>query len=198
MSSNLSRARAEEAVPLKDCSGRKYSPDEREDIIRYVLLGAELQHVLDSDWYQDVIDYHEAVGLLVGMTKAVREQSWYQDVVDFHRANNAYIGERPAVPPLEVYKLRRVLIDEEVGEVLDAMFQDDLVGVADGIADSIVVLLGTAISYGIDIRPIWNEVHRANMVKAGGPRRADGKVLKPEGWKPPDIKSVLIEQGAEL
>jgi predicted HAD superfamily Cof-like phosphohydrolase len=32
------------------------------------------------------------------------------------------------------------------------------------------------------------------MAKASGPRRADGKVLKPEGWTPPDIVGVLERQ----
>lgn len=39
----ISRERAENAVPLNDCSGRVYSKDEREDIIRYVISGAEIQ-----------------------------------------------------------------------------------------------------------------------------------------------------------
>jgi len=39
----VSRAEAESAVPIEDCSGRKYGVDEREDIIRYLLLGAEMQ-----------------------------------------------------------------------------------------------------------------------------------------------------------
>ena len=39
----ISRTQAEGAVPPTDCSGRQYTPDEREDLIRYVLLGAEMQ-----------------------------------------------------------------------------------------------------------------------------------------------------------
>lgn len=39
----ISRERAEAAVPLVDCSNRAYSKDEREDIIRYVIEGAEIQ-----------------------------------------------------------------------------------------------------------------------------------------------------------
>ena len=46
----VSRVRAESAVPLDDCSGRAYSIDEREDIIRYVLEGAEIQR--DMDWFK--------------------------------------------------------------------------------------------------------------------------------------------------
>ena len=39
----ISRARAESAVPLEDCSGHIFTPDEREDLVRYVLYGAEIQ-----------------------------------------------------------------------------------------------------------------------------------------------------------
>ncbi len=125
-------------------------------------------------------------------------KDWYQDIIDFHKVMGHCLGERPSLPPLKVYKLRRRLIDEEVKETLDAMFQDDLVGIADGIADSIVVLLGTAVSYGIDIRPVWDEVHKTNMAKLGGGKDSQGKSLKPEGWVPPNVKSILTEQGAEL
>lgn len=40
---------------------------------------------------------------------------------------------------------------------------------------------------GLDLRPFFEEVHRTNMAKLGGPRRADGKQLKPADWKPPRI-----------
>lgn len=43
----ISRERAEQAVPSTDCSGRAYTPDEREDIIRYVMEGAEIQRDKD-------------------------------------------------------------------------------------------------------------------------------------------------------
>jgi predicted HAD superfamily Cof-like phosphohydrolase len=35
------------------------------------------------------------------------------------------------------------------------------------------------------------------MAKAGGPKRADGKQLKPEGWTPPDLAPILAEQERE-
>lgn len=55
--------------------------------------------------------------------------------------------------------------------------------------------LFAAIDLGIDIKPLFEEVHRTNMLKVGGPTRADGKILKPEGWQPPRIRELLIEQG---
>jgi len=123
---------------------------------------------------------------------------WYQDITDFHRVMGHCIGEKPSLPPLGIWLLRCRLIEEEVRETLNALDNNDLVGIADGIADSIVVLLGTAISYGIDLRPIWDEVHRTNMAKLGGGKDDYGKSLKPEGWQPPCIKAILVEQGADL
>jgi len=122
-------------------------------------------------------------------------KDWYQDIIDFHRVFEHYIGSRPSIPPEPTQILRIRLIKEEVRETIDALKDGDLTEIADGIADSIVVLLGTAISYGIDIRPIWDEVHRTNMAKIGGGKDTGGKSIKPEGWQPPDITRLLREQG---
>ena len=122
-------------------------------------------------------------------------KDWYQDIVDFHK--DVMCDEfptKPYVPSDRLKTLRKELIMEEVKETLLAIDNDDIVELADGIADSIVVLLGTAVTYGIDIRPIWDEVHKTNMAKKDGPMRSDGKRLKPEGWKPPDIKSIINKQ----
>ena len=43
---------------------------------------------------------------------------------------------------------------------------------------------------GVKITPFFHEVHRTNMHKLSGPRREDGKQLKPEGWKPPRIRTL--------
>jgi len=75
----------------------------------------------------------------------------------------------------------------------------DLVEVADALADMDYVVEGTRLAFGIDGEPVMAEVHRTNMAKMGPGgkvvRTPEGKVSKPEGWKPPDIASVLIEQG---
>ena len=57
------------------------------------------------------------------------------------------------------------------------------------------VVEGTRLECGVDGAPIAAEVHRANMAKAHGPMREDGKRLKPEGWTPPDIEGELVKQG---
>lgn len=120
---------------------------------------------------------------------------WYKDVQDFHK--EVMQDKLPIFPiiPSEKYKnLRATLIIEEVKETMRALTNNDLAGLADGIADSIVVLLGTAVTCGIDMRPIWDVVHSSNMAKKGGKLRADGKMMKPDGWQPPDVQLEIIKQ----
>lgn len=119
---------------------------------------------------------------------------WYQDILTFHKGFQHHIEPFPRIPPDKAQRLRRKLIREETNELLDGLDDRDLVRIADGAADAIVVILGTCVSYGIDLRPIWDEVHRTNMNKLGGGKRADGKTLKPEGWSPPKVKELLDEQ----
>lgn len=119
----------------------------------------------------------------------------FLDVLAFHaKFCPGQIGETPGEPSSKISNLRSALMREELGETIHAMSQGDLPGIADGLVDLIYVAIGTAIAYGIDLRPVWDAVQAANMAKVGGPTRDDGKVLKPEGWMPPDIVGVLAKQ----
>lgn len=75
----------------------------------------------------------------------------------------------------------------------------DLVQIADGVADMIVVATGTALACGIDPKPIQTAVDQSNLAKfgPGGRRREDGKWLKPDDWRPPDIARLLRDQGMQ-
>lgn len=87
--------------------------------------------------------------------------------------------------------MRMLLIAEETEELADALFRNDRADVADALADLIYVAIGAAITFGIDLRPVWQAVQATNMAKEGGGVREDGKILKPEGWQPPDIDLAL-------
>jgi len=124
----------------------------------------------------------------------------FTDVLDFHQAFGQRIGEKPEFPDREERILRRKLITEEFDELTDAEFANDLVEVADALADIIYIACGTAVSYGIPLDNVFAEVHRSNMAKlVDGKviRREDGKIQKPGGWTPPDIKSVLEKSHEE-
>jgi predicted HAD superfamily Cof-like phosphohydrolase len=119
----------------------------------------------------------------------------YNDVKDFQVAFGLNVGTKPELPPIEERTLRTNLLREEVNEYLDAEWEDDIVEIADALADIIYIACGTAVSYGIPLDRVFAEVHRSNMAKLvdGKPiRREDGKVLKPEGWTPPDTKGAIF------
>lgn len=119
----------------------------------------------------------------------------FQDVEKFQRevVCTPYV-DRPRWT--DEIQLAMHLIQEEVQkELFEAVEQKDIVEVADAIADSMYVLLQLAYVLGIRMRPIWDEVTATNMAKKNGPRRADGKILKPEGWRPPDVIGLLRQQG---
>jgi predicted HAD superfamily Cof-like phosphohydrolase len=116
----------------------------------------------------------------------------YEDVLAFHRKFLPDgVATRPRIPDATSEDLWYALVEEEMLEVLEALKRRDLVTISDGIADAIYVLCGTAIQYGIPLPEIWQVVHEANMRKIGGPRRSDGKVLKPQDWVPPDVGGVI-------
>lgn len=82
------------------------------------------------------------------------------------------------------------LIDEEYEEAGDAMCLTDT---AKELGDLLVVTIGMIISLGLNPQDVWNAVHQSNMSKlVDGKivRREDGKILKPEGYKPPDMSKL--------
>jgi len=109
----------------------------------------------------------------------------------------------PAFPDADTRLLRMKLLKEEFYEYVHAEHTSDMVELADALADVCVIALGTAHAYGIPLDAVWQEVHRSNMGKRNPDtgeieKRPDGKVIKPDGWTPPDIKGVLIKHGAKL
>ena len=111
-------------------------------------------------------------------------------VTDFHIKFRCPVGDKIAIPRPE---LRAKLIEEETRETADAIRAGDIVQVVDGLCDILYVVYGTAVEMGVDLEPFFSEVHRTNMLKEGGAQRADGKILKPQGWKPPRIAELLKE-----
>lgn len=97
------------------------------------------------------------------------------------------------VKDLPQYAMYLKLIDEEVGELHQAVLADDAVEQLDALIDILVVTIGAIHSVGADAEGAWKEVMRTNFAKIDKEtgkvrKREDGKVLKPTGWEPPDLK----------
>ena len=122
----------------------------------------------------------------------------YEMVKEFHEKFGLLKKpRRPHMPDEDTGNLWFDLMEEEYWEYVAAFFNQDLPAIIDALADIIYIAYGVAIAHGIDLRPIFEEVHRTNMLKTGGGTREDGKILKPEGWEPPRIEELLREQGRE-
>lgn len=117
-----------------------------------------------------------------------------QDVRDFHEKFGLDTADRPTLPDERVKVLRMQLVHEEASELAEALLLGDLTEIAKEAADVLYVVLGTLVSYGIDLEPVWNSVHASNMAKIGGAKSASGKVLKPTDWKKPDIRTLIEQQ----
>jgi predicted HAD superfamily Cof-like phosphohydrolase/ADP-ribose pyrophosphatase YjhB (NUDIX family) len=117
-------------------------------------------------------------------------------VAAFHEAFDLPRQESPNVDiDASLAALRVALVEEEVGELVQAVAEHDLTAIADALADIVYVAYGTALTYGVDLDSVLAEVHRANMSKLGTDgrpvRREDGKVLKSDRYTPPDVTAVL-------
>ena len=99
-------------------------------------------------------------------------------------------------PCIENASLYRNLIAEEFNEFIAALNAKDEVEQLDACMDLIWVTLGFCHMKGYDVAGAWNEVLKTNMAKVDPVtgkvrRREDGKILKPEGWKPPDLSKFV-------
>lgn len=88
------------------------------------------------------------------------------------------------------------LIDEEVKEFNQAYKQYDHKEMLDALIDIIVVATGAIHSMGADAEGAWKEVMATNLAKIDKEtgkvrKREDGKVLKPLGWKAPELAQYL-------
>ena len=100
-------------------------------------------------------------------------------------------------PPSEAnYKMYLDLIREETDELEEAIQDNDKVEQLDALIDILVVTMGAVRAAGWDGEGAWKEVMDTNFSKIDPTtnkviKRADGKVLKPEGWKAPQLAQFI-------
>tara|TARA_R110000850_G_scaffold459_6_gene2849 strand:- start:448 stop:840 length:393 start_codon:yes stop_codon:yes gene_type:complete len=95
-------------------------------------------------------------------------------------------------PQIELYM---DLITEEYHELQEAYKEQDVVEVADALADMVWVIMGMASTLGMDFNDIWEEVKRSNMSKFTNNiiirDGKTGKILKPSTFSEPDLAPIL-------
>tara|TARA_B100002019_G_scaffold289124_1_gene304086 strand:+ start:179 stop:550 length:372 start_codon:yes stop_codon:yes gene_type:complete len=99
-------------------------------------------------------------------------------------------------PSTENYAMYLGLIQEEYTELTDAVKACDDVEQLDALVDILVVTIGAIRCAGWDAQGAWDEVMKTNFAKIDPDtgkvrKREDGKVLKPEGWEPPQLEKFV-------
>ena len=119
----------------------------------------------------------------------------FKDQATFMRACDQTISEFNTAQ----FNLYTKLIEEEFKELKVAVDHVDELETLDALIDILVVTIGAIHSMGADGEGAWKEVMRSNFAKIDHDtgrvrKREDGKVLKPVGWTPPDLKPFLIKE----
>jgi predicted HAD superfamily Cof-like phosphohydrolase len=114
----------------------------------------------------------------------------FEMVKEFHAALGHQDPDSPTPLSPEREELRRRLLSEEFFEVLEALEDEGITSLAKELADLLYVTYGMAAEAGLDMDRVFAEVHASNMTKVGGPRREDGKFLKGDHYRAPDLSWV--------
>jgi hypothetical protein len=137
----------------------------------------------DMNWSEGtLLDISEENGAII--LKEIKTDMW-ADVKTF-------IDACDQVPSVENISLYRNLINEEYWEFQEGLKNHDDVEQLDACMDMIWVILGYCKTKGFNVYGAWNEVARSNLAKIDSTtgkviKRADGKVMKPEGWTAPEL-----------
>ena len=120
----------------------------------------------------------------------------FRDQAKFMTACDQSVGEINA----RQFSLYKNLIKEEYEELTQAKSQLDEL---DALIDILVVTIGAIHSMGADAEGAWKEVMLTNFAKIDKDtgkvrKREDGKVLKPAGWEPPNLKPYLHDEEIKL
>lgn len=149
-------------------------------------------------------------------------QTQYQKVREFVQAFGQECPERLEMQSDSTCAMRaRLHREESVTEFTTACLEGDLVKVFDSVLDSLYVVLGTAVAFGIAEEMVakgFAEVHRSNMSKmwnaleidsehflpgytarmvySSGDRRysvtdSSGKIIKPPSYSPANLGPIL-------
>ena len=113
----------------------------------------------------------------------------FKDIDTFHTA----CDQEPSEANYEMYL---DLIDEEYIELQKALRKHNTVEQLDALVDILVVTMGAIRAGGFDGEGAWKEVMDTNFAKINPEtgkviKREDGKVLKPEGWKAPELAKFI-------
>ena len=152
-----------------------------------------------NHWQRLVYNFHKMTGGTIGETIAIRDRELRAKLIMEEAVETVsalgYVAMAQIEDPLRSDEMNPQ--DAYIVATFHKVFHEpNLEEFVDGMCDLIYVVAGSAVAAGVDLSDHFDEVHRANMQKLDGPKRADGKQLKPEGWTKPDHQSLFDRDNA--
>ena len=119
----------------------------------------------------------------------------FRKVGTFMKTFGQEVKTKPSFSSDKINKLRIDLIKEELGELTEAMKNNDLLEVADALTDILYVTYGAGHAFGIDLDKCFEEVQNSNMSKLGNDGKPiyndQGKVMKGPNYFKPDLSKFI-------
>lgn len=119
---------------------------------------------------------------------------WQENVQEFCLKHDLTVSTSPTLPNEKDFTRCRNHIFEEAIELEQALLEGNLANIAKEGIDLIYVTLNLFVVMGVDAKEVWKLVHENNMLKPVGTKGPDGKVLKPKGWKKPNVRAAIERQ----
>ncbi len=111
--------------------------------------------------------------------------SYTKKVREFSQVCNGSLTSKPILISKGAVEFIRKMVNDELDELEES---ESIVEQADALVDAIYYICDCAVKHGMNLDPLFDIVHEANMGKVVDGkviRRDDGKILKPEGWTDP-------------
>ena len=119
----------------------------------------------------------------------------FNKVGTFMKTFGQEVKTSPSLSTDKINKLRIDLIKEELEELTEAMYNKDLLEVADALTDILYVTYGAGHAFGIDLDNCFEEVQNSNMSKLGENGEPiyneSGKVMKGPNYFKPDLSKFV-------
>lgn len=163
-------------------------------------------------FYEEVRQFHETFGHPeakapepIALDRAVKRSVWTAEeaVVEFlHQSSR---NEEEFLQAVATFKQGfENAVEKSLKEASPTTDVERLVGQGDALTDALYFVMGSFVELGLDPVPLFEIVQRANMAKLGPDgkpilRESDNKIMKPEGWIPPEpeLEAEVLRQMAK-